>query len=571
MIGSHGDSTAAGALSWIVCLAFSLTGAMGWGQETWRSSLYPVDWTPGFQDAQGRFLHDFSYAGYHRTERSIPDLPANGAVRVVDVVAEFGADPTGETDSTATLQAALDDVGASGGGIVYLPPGVYRVAPQGTNPYALWIKHDHVILRGAGVGVTFLYCSTPAMRGKEILRIMPAGGGSWTTVVANSTVPLTEDHQLPTMTLKVNDTRLLSPGDWIIVRSNATEAFLAEHQMTGWWTTARQSGPIFYRQVVAVDTERSELTIDAPVRYPLLVRDNARVYKTRPHIEGVGIEDFSIGNSESRLSGFGEEDYSREGTGAYEVHGAHAIVFRQAAHGWARRLVTYQPEENSSGSHLVSNGILLNQTRGITIENSTFENPQYRGGGGNGYGFTLQGNENLLHNLVANRQRHAYDFKSMSASGNVIVHCRSNNPSLATDFHMHLSMANLIDNLMLNGDYIDATVRPYGTPDYHGVTTTQSVFWNIEGLRYMTGRPYVVNSQQLGWGYVIGTRGAASAVRTSPFQFRYTTPVASSVDTGPEDFVEGEGKGHTLEPFSLYEDQLSRRLVPLPASPGARR
>ena len=38
----------------------------------WRSSLYPEDWTPGFADAQGRFLHDFSYAGYHKGEALIP-------------------------------------------------------------------------------------------------------------------------------------------------------------------------------------------------------------------------------------------------------------------------------------------------------------------------------------------------------------------------------------------------------------------------------------------------------------------------------------------------------------------
>ncbi|MBL8240542.1 MAG: hypothetical protein JNM66_24190, partial [Bryobacterales bacterium] len=309
-----------------------------------------------------------------------------------------------------------------------------------------------------------------------------------------------------------------------------------------------------------VDHGEQEIIIDAPTRYPLRLRDNARIYKTRAHIEGVGLEDFSIGNSESRLPGFREEDYTVRGTGAYEVHGAHAIGFHQAVYGWARRLATFRPEENESGSHLVSNGVLLNQTRGMTVEDSTFENPQYRGGGGNGYGFTLRGNENLLRNLVANRQRHAYDFKSMTASGNVILRCRSNDPSLPSDFHMHLSMANLFDNTTLDGDFIEASVRPYGTPDYHGVTTTQTVIWNTHGLRYMNNRPHVVSSQQLGWGYVIGTRGPANAVRTAPFAFRYATPVASSVDTGPEDFVEGVGKGDSLVPASLYEDQFARRV-----------
>jgi hypothetical protein len=545
------------ALPWLL-LFVAATG--GFAQESWRSSLYPEDWTPAFRDAEGRFLHDFSYAGYRRGEVPIPDAPGNGATRVVDAVAEFDADPAGRRDSTAQIQAALDAVGSSGGGVVYLPAGMYRIAPRGNDAFALWIKHDHVILRGAGAGVTFLHNTTPAMRGKDIIRVAPLAGGSWTTVVANSTVTIVEDYPEPTMQLKVRDTASLRVGDWIVVRSNASDEFIAEHQMTDWWTPARQSGPIFYRQIAAVDAESSTIALDAPTRYALRTRDNARVYKTRAQIEGVGLEDFSIGNTESSLPGYGENDYTIAGTGAYEVHGSHAIAFRQALFGWARRIATFHPDGNQTDSHLLSNGVLIAQSRGITVEDATFENPQYRGGGGNGYGFTLQGNENLLRRLTANRQRHSYDFKSMSSSGNVIVHCRSNNPSLASDFHMHLSMANLLDNLTLDRDFVDATVRPYGTPDYHGVTTTQSVFWNTHGIRYMNNRPYLVNSQQFGWGYVIGTRGEASAVRTTPLSFRFTTPVASSVDTSPEDWVEGAGKGDMLEPASLYEDQLARRL-----------
>ncbi|MBL8176484.1 MAG: hypothetical protein JNK48_17545 [Bryobacterales bacterium] len=530
-------------------------------QEPWRSSLYPEEWTPAFRDAEGRFLHDFSYAGYARGEESIPDGPGNGADRRVDAVVDYQADPSGEKDSTAAIQAALDAVGSAGGGVVFLPAGVYRVAPRGSDAFALWMKYDHVILRGAGAGVTFLHNATPAMRGKEIIRVSPLGGGSWTTVLTNSTTPVVEDALEPTLRVKVRDTGSLKEGDWVVVRSDASNEFIAEHQMTNWWTPARQTGPIFYRRIMGVDGEAGTITLDAPTRYALRVRDNARVYKTRAQIQGVGLEDFSIGNTESSLPGYGEEDYSRQGTGAYEVHGAHAIAFRQALFGWIRRVATFRPEVNTTEYHLVSNGVLLAQTRGITVEECTFENPQYRGGGGNGYGFTLQGNENLLRSNTAVRQRHAFDFKSMAASGNAIVQCKSVNPSLATDFHMHLSMANLLDNLTLDRDYVDATVRPYGTPDYHGVTTTQSVFWNTNGERYMANRAYLINSQQFGWGYVIGTRGEATAVRSRPFSFRYTSPVASAVDTAPEDFVEGVGKGDGLVPASLYEDQLARRLA----------
>jgi hypothetical protein len=44
----------------------------------------------------------------------------------VDAVSTFHADPTGNSDSTAAIQKAIDDVSAKGGGTVLLPPGLYR-------------------------------------------------------------------------------------------------------------------------------------------------------------------------------------------------------------------------------------------------------------------------------------------------------------------------------------------------------------------------------------------------------------------------------------------------------------
>ena len=40
-----------------------------------RSRLYPSDWTPGMLDGQGRFLPDFSYAGYKNGEQEPPTAP----------------------------------------------------------------------------------------------------------------------------------------------------------------------------------------------------------------------------------------------------------------------------------------------------------------------------------------------------------------------------------------------------------------------------------------------------------------------------------------------------------------
>jgi hypothetical protein len=87
----------------------------------WRSDLYPESWTPATTDGAGRFLHDFSYAGYRGGAQPIPDDPPG---RTIDATAApFGADPTGAVDSTEAIQRALDAAGAEGGGVVLVRAG----------------------------------------------------------------------------------------------------------------------------------------------------------------------------------------------------------------------------------------------------------------------------------------------------------------------------------------------------------------------------------------------------------------------------------------------------------------
>ena len=47
-------------------------------------------------------------------------------------VVDYGADPTGVTDCTATIQAAVDAANAVGGGVVYFPTGTYLLVGQYT-------------------------------------------------------------------------------------------------------------------------------------------------------------------------------------------------------------------------------------------------------------------------------------------------------------------------------------------------------------------------------------------------------------------------------------------------------
>lgn len=528
-------------------LALGLAHAGEAPAAPWRSALYPSTWKPGDSNPANtaQFLHDFSYAGY-RLRQVEPPFRTD---RIIDVTqAPYYANNTGGADVTAILQKAIDDAGAlSGGAVVYLPRGTYRVAPPSGKSYALALTRNNVVLRGQGPTATFLYNDASNMRAKSVIRVGPASGGAWTSS-GTSTVSASAD--LPNRTVRIPLTSVsgFSVGDWIVLRTDMTASLISELNMTGLgWESLE--GTTFYRRITAIDTTAKTLTIDIPLRAAMKTRDNARVYKIGAHVSEVGVENLAIGMRENTTPGTGGADFSVPGTGAYEMHDAFAVKLHHTVDGWLVNVKTYRPASNTQDIHLLSNGLDLSFARSITVDSCEFSKPQYRGEGGNGYLFSLRGSDNLIKDSAANRGRHNFNFRSLQTTGNVLFNSRMSEGSLVSDFHMHLSAANLMDNLTLYLDSAEAADRsPYGTIK-HGLTTTQSVFWNTNGAQYHPSKSYIVKSQQQGYGYVIGVRGSATRV-----------DIPTGGAAAPTDFAETSTSGNELQPQSLYVDQLKKRL-----------
>ncbi len=561
-----------GILAALGLVAATITPA----QTEWRSTLYPEDWTPpsALRFESDKLIQDFSYAGYRRGEVPIPEIRGP----VFDVTSH-GADPTGAADSTAAIQAAINAAAAAGGGVVQLPAGTFKVSPQGTAAYALRIAAGGIVLRGAGRGRTFLFNDATAMRNRHIIRVEGSGSG-WGTVPAGSPQPrLTGDLLGPTTVIPVTDTAGFSVGDWVVLRADATDAFVAEHGMSDLWAGqgAGLGGVMFLRQITAVDAAGGRLTVDVPIRYYLKTRDDARVHRAVPHLEEVGLEDFSIGNREHPAAGvragWGEEDYNTATNGSYDTHASFAIAFLRVRNAWISGVASYRAPGNTVNTHLLSNGVLLQNCRGVTVRDCDFQRPLYGGGGGNGYMYRLQAsNECLVRDSAARFHRHGFVFSHMACSGNVIHGgiaqvTRTQAAGTGTtsgegcDHHMHLSQSNLIDSVQLDRDYFTAHYRgTSGTPPQHGQGGVHSVFWNLVGTAYQPGKAYIVRSEQARYGYIVGTRGPAGGTSTSSG--------APAARTAPADHTEGAGRGDALRPLSLYYDQLTRRLAGLQAGAG---
>lgn len=528
--------------------------------QTWRSELYPAN---GKANSAGnfytdKFIQDYSFAGYHRGEKAIPVVNQN----IIDVTKPpYKVDNTGKKDVTHILQEAIDAAGKKGG-VVYLPAGTYKISP-GNNKYCLLVQHSNVVIRGDGAGKTFLYNASNEMRQKIILKV--SAGTSWSSDGRNKK-QVTTDLLQPTTVIPVKSTDGFKVGDMVMVRNYIDNDWIEKHGMLEHWKDKGDNlrGLQYCREIVAINPQANELTIDIPIRYALETAHNAAVYKVQPMLSEVGIENFSIGNRQNFTEGkWDETSYNEPENGSYHCDDSWAISMEQVYNGWIKNVSSYQPEENTSKAHLLSNGVKLHQTKNISIIGCEFRNAQYGGAGGNGYMYRIMGNETLMQDCVAEFSRHGIVVSGMASSGNVFSNCKDINSGKQTgltgdmktsgsgsDHHMHFSHSNLFDKCAVENSFFAAGWRRWGSNPIHGLTAAHTVYWNVISNG---NQKFCVETQQGRYGYVIGTSGNKPEVRTSAWT------KGTEVITDPVDHVEGVGKGETLVPQSLYEEQKKRK------------
>jgi hypothetical protein len=529
--------------------------------QTWRSAYYPTTWTNPvtknfYTDA---FLQDYSFAGYHRGEIAIPS-PSS---KIFDVTkAPYSADKTGIKDATTAIQNAINDAQTNNGGIVYLPAGTYSVNP-GSSSYCLHITSSNIVLKGDGKSKTFILNTSYSMNSKSIISV--SGSANWTTIPTSKAL-LTADIMNPVSVLPIDNPSLFKVGDLIVVRNEINDAWITEHKEPDWLGYGSNFGGLMYcRYITAIDLTKKTITIDVPVRYALKTRDNSCVYKISGMISEVGLQDFSIGNKQHPgTTGWAEDDYTTTGTSAYDCSFSYVIKYNKTINSWMKNISTYKPSTNTTGAHMLSNGILVSYCKNVTIDSCSMSYAQYGGGGGNGYAYRVNSNEVLISNSTASYIRHGFVFSNMCCSGNVFHKCKDiktgfqcgNTGAMTTsgwgsDHHMHFSQSNLIDECYSENSAYCAFYRPYGGAPLHDLTATHTTYWNISSGGT---KGFCVWTQQSRYGYAIGTSGTSSAVYTKE------NSTGSAVKTDPVDIVEGQGNGATLQPQSLYLDQLSKRL-----------
>ena len=505
------------------------------GPTAWRSALYPVDWTPATTDQEGRFLHDFSWAGYHNGGAPLPPSPDVGDV---DVVQAAGADPAGLEDSTAAIQAAIDGLG-EGGGVVWFPAGLYRIT--GT----LSITQSGVVLAGEGAESSRLLFTQS--EGLSYQAHVTFDGGQKDA----DEVLLVADAASRDRWVEVADVSVFAPGDDVALGWVITSEFVAEHGMIPYWQAFNDKWqPFFWRTVVSVDaaSDPPRVELDVPLRYPALLRDAASLRRQVGTLSEVGVRDLGFANATSWEAAWAENQ-------------VHVVKFNGVKDAFVVDVASFEsPDPSVTGpvaAHLQSSGLEIRRSKRVTVADTTLGFSQHRGGGGNGYLFEVrQSSEILFRDCVGKAGRHNFIqnwgfgatgivwLRVTSVGGETILSAELPVGGVGlSEFHHSLATANLIDSCVLEDGWGAMNRKSWSSGAGH--TATESVFWNTSGGG-------ILRSYQYGQGYVIGS--------APELDVRTDLGHTNAKGTAPEDWVEGLGKAATLEPTSLYDDQLARRL-----------
>ncbi len=489
---------------------------------SWRSVLYPEDWTPEHTTPDGLFLHDFSYAGYRAGEVDPPLVLPAPVVRVQ-------ADVTGQVDAADAIQLAID--GLADGGTVLLPAGDYTVSRR------LEVVRSGVVIAGEGSTRTRVHFTqsegTTSGSGMRFSGAAAPVGEGWL---------LAEDGEARSHEVVVADPSGLEPGMAVALGWTITDDFRRDHGMASYWDFAAGSWRTFFRRTV-VSVEGAVVTLDVPLRYPAGVRDGASLRPDEGYLTEVGVVGLAVSTA-----------VSTDAALAADRH--HALHMLRVADAWMRDVRSFAPV--GSEAHLQSGGIYVEASRRVTLMDLELGRAQHRGEGGNGYLVEIsRSSEVLVRDAIARDGRHNFiqnwDF---STNGCVFLRTHSeggraeNGPITVrglSEFHHALAMANLIDDSTADDGWQCKNRRSYSSGAGHA--GTQNVFWRTRGAGELW-------SMQQGVGYVIGT-GDELQVFIDPASLDLTF---GGLHTEPEDYAEGVGLADSLVPPSLYEDQLARRM-----------
>lgn len=296
-------------------------------------------------------LLDFSYAGYKHGEVAPPDVWGLG-YKVYNVL-DYGLDPTGRTSSRAAFCALLRELklyraegdthaNATANAIIYFPEGDYVLhneednTPIGADQYTssdIIILGGNFVLKGAGRDKTRLimdaenWPSNPANNWSSpvMLNIKHNSGTSLISEV-------TADAPAGSFSVEVGGTTGVKAGDWVLLKLEDSSPELVARELAPYAVEGEMEDILTihiedYHQVRSVSG--NTVTFYEPLLYAVESRWNWTLNKYN-HYENVGVEDLTfVGHAKEQ---FGHHADWRD-DGAYKP-----LNMMRLTNSWVRRV-----------------------------------------------------------------------------------------------------------------------------------------------------------------------------------------------------------------------------------------
>ncbi len=466
-------------------------------------------------DASGR-LPDFSFAGYQRGERPLPQRSSEMDVK------SFGAAGDGHADDTEAFQKAI---AAAKGKVLAIPAGRYKITDF------LILRDRGTVMQGAGPEQSVLVFPIPLNEIKPDWGATTTGqrtsNYSWSGGFVHVTGRLSRE-QLATVTaparrgdrsLVVSNCEAFRAGDDVrLVMRDTPANTLAAHLYAG------DPGPVdnlqgrsresFNCRLTRVETMAKRIHFDRPLRVDVRLEWKPALFPAKSTVEEVGIE------------GLGFEFPAGAYGGHFTEVGFNAIAMSGVRNCWARHLRVHNADSGIfiSGVNITLQNILLTSERAVETQRRATGH----------HGITLGGQDNLLtHFDIRTRFMHDITVTSRSA-GNVIADGKG--LDLALDHHCYGPHANLFTSLDLGLG--SRMFQSGGGAKLGRHSAAYETFWSIKSQQPQTWPK--------GWGpdlmNLVGVESADESITKIDGKWFEVIP--------PDQ----------LQPCNLYRAQLARRL-----------
>jgi hypothetical protein len=395
-------------------------------------------------------LPDYSYAGYHFSEKPIPDMAAHRQFNVKD----YGALPNDRFDDEA-IQAAIDAAQKNNGGVVFFPPGKYLIAPDTSNKKQIRITQSNIVLKGSGSGVsgTEIYQANMRLNDRQIMfKPEKMDNRKLTTVV--------KEVPRESFWIEVADATMLKPGQDVVLR-HQSEAY------TRWYFSPLPLKPVWTRlfgekggmNISEIHTIEKVEGNRVKFRNPMHV--DVKLLSTVPFelltytsIEECGVEDILF---TSNWKTYPEEFVHHKN----EIHdyAYEAVGMEYVKNSWVRNCAFHDWNE----------GIFLLAGYQVSVLNVTF-----KGKKGHASVHARTGYGVLVKNCHFNGAQHHGAGTGYGASGTVITQCELGTDQ-NFDIHSGQPYATLYDDI--NGGVFYNLGGPEPGHPHHG---KQLTLWNFQ-------------------------------------------------------------------------------------------